>query len=59
MRNDAEGADQEAEVVEEGPETVVVEKAEAEAPVVTKVTSEQASAAGAEATEAKDAPAEA
>jgi small subunit ribosomal protein S2 len=59
LRNDAEGADQEAEAVEEGPESVVVEKAEAEAPVVTKATSEQASVAGAEATEAKDAPAEA
>ena len=53
LRNDAEGADQEAEVAEESPETVVVAKAETEA------TAEQASAAEKEATEEKDAPAEA
>ena len=53
LRNDAEGADQETEVAEEGPETVVVAKAETEA------TTEQASSAEKEATEEKDAPAEA
>ena len=59
LRNDAEGADQEAEAAEGGPETVVVDKADVEAPVVTEATAEQASVAETEATEPKDAPAEA
>ena len=59
LRNDAEGADQETEAAEEGPETVVVEKAEAAAPVVTEATAEQASGAETQAAAEKDAPAEA
>ena len=59
LRNDAEGADQETEAAEEGPETVVVEKAEAAAPVVTEATAEQASGAETPAAAEKDAPAEA
>ena len=59
LRNDAEGADQETEAAEEGPETVVVEKAEAAAPVVTEATVEQASGAETQAPAEKDAPAEA
>jgi small subunit ribosomal protein S2 len=60
LRNEAEGADQEDPVAEEGPETVVVEKAAAAAPEATEPESEEAPAAEVEAVaDEKDAPAEA
>jgi len=60
LRNDAEGADLQEQVVEEVTETVVIEKTEAVAPVVTEAATEEVVAAeAAEVAKEKDVPAEA
>jgi len=64
LRNDAEGADVEDQIVAEGPETVVVEKAEVAAPAATEATPEEPPTLEADevtekVTEEKDASAEA